>query len=485
MVDSLTMSTLPVRARGPRSPEDDAIFRARRRERRLRQEIAVRAAVCVLILAFNETFDIGASRAADPAIRTAAVLGLLLNVPYYFAARFGRGSRAQAYGRMLIDVALVTGGLYGAGGLAAAPYVAVYTIVPVYAGTVLSGTACGVATMAATLSYLLVVALQRGGALPATGVPGPQDWPVAAFNLFLLNVVGALTVILSEAYRQSRRRLGALYQELERAYDASSKLNAEIQRAARLHVLGEVVAGVAHEIGNALQSGVLALELARSKVAGAAPDALQELDRVDYACVTAMRIVRSVLQTARQTPEETVPVSLAEVARRTVELKGYDLRREGIIVQLDFPKAFPLVVGNPFRFQQVLLNLVTNAQDALRGGRHARVIAIVGSSEEGRATVEVQDSGPGIPEAILPRLFEPFYTTKPHGTGLGLAISADIVRGCGGEISARNRPEGGAVFRVTLPVARPVVGEVRALAPVPRSEAAIPASVPTGATPKR
>jgi C4-dicarboxylate-specific signal transduction histidine kinase len=330
-----------------------------------------------------------------------------------------------------------------------------------------------------------VVALQRGGALPATGVPGPQDWPVAAFNLFLLNVVGALTVILSEAYRQSRRRLGALYQELERAYDASSKLNAEIQRAARLHVLGEVVAGVAHEIGNALQGGVLALELARSKVAGAAPDALQELDRVDYACVTAMRIVRNVLQTARQTPEETVPVSLAEVARRTVELKGYDLRREGIIVQLDFPKAFPLVVGNPFRFQQVLLNLVTNAQDALRGGRHARVITIVGSSEEGRATVEVQDSGPGIPEAILPRLFEPFYTTKPHGTGLGLAISADIVRGCGGEISARNHPEGGAVFRVTLPVARPVVGEVRALAPVPRSEAAIPASVPTGATPRR
>ena len=478
------MSTLPVRARGPRSPEDDARFRAQRRERRLRQEIAVRAAVSILILAFNEAVDIGASAAADPAIRTAALFGLLLNLPYYLAARSGRRLRAQAYGRMLIDVALLTGGLYSAGGLAAAPYVAIYTIVPVYAGTVLSGTACGVASLAATLGYLLVVVLQRGGVLPSTGTPGPQDWTVAAFNLLLLNVVGALTAILSEAYRRSRRRLATLYQELERAYDESSKLNAEIQRAARLHVLGEVVAGVAHEIGNALQGGVLALEMARSKVAGAAPDAVRELDRIDYACATAMRIVRSVLETARQTSDEKALVSLAEVARRTIELKGYGLRREGIVVQLDFPRDFPLVVGNLFRLQQVLLNLVNNAQDALPAGSRARVIAIVGSSEEGRATVEVQDTGPGIPEAILPRLFKPFYTTKPHGTGLGLAISADIVRECGGEISARNRPEGGAVFRVTLPVARPapVIGDVPAVAPRPRSEAAILASPRTGSS---
>ncbi len=300
-----------------------------------------------------------------------------------------------------------------------------------------------------------------------------------AENVDRANLVGALTAILSNAYRQSRRRLGTLYQELERAYDAASRLNAEIQRAARLHVLGEVVAGVAHEIGNALQSGVLALELARSKAAGTAPDAVRELDRADYACATAMRIVRNVLQTARQNPEDRVPVSLADVARRTVELKGYDLRREGIVVQLDFPREFPLVVGNPFRFQQVLLNLVSNAQDAVRAGSRAKVIAIVGSSEEGRATVEVQDTGPGIPEAILPQLFEPFFTTKPHGTGLGLAISADIVRACGGEISARNRPEGGAVFRVTLPVARPapVIGDAPAVAPAPRSEATVPTGI--------
>ena len=443
----------PIRARGPRTPAEDAVFRARRRERRLREEIAVRAGVCLLFLLFHEALDIGTSPAADPVIRAAAILGLLLNAPYYLAARLGRHPRAQAYARMLIDVALLTAGLYAAGGLAAAPYVAVYTIVPVYAGTVLSGTACPVATAAAAAGYLAVVLLQRAGALAPTGIPGPTDAAEAAFNLMVLGVVGTLTAILSEAYRQSRKRLGALYQELERAYDESSKLNAEIQRSARLHVLGEVVAGVTHEIGNALQGGVLALELARAKAQEGATDLSRELDRADYACATAMRIVRNVLHTARQSVDEKVAVSLADVARRTVGLKGYDLRRAGIVVQLDFPRDFPLVLGNPFRLQQVLLNLVTNAQEVLLAGRGPRVIAIVGSSAEGRATVEVQDTGPGIPEEALTRIFEPFYTTKPQGTGLGLAISADIVRDGGGQLSARNRAEGGAAFRLTLPIA--------------------------------
>jgi hypothetical protein len=179
------MSTLPVR---PRPESRTTRASAPSAERRLRQEIAVRAGVSVLILAFNEVVDIGASTAADPAIR-AALLGLLLALPYYLAARSGWRVRAQAYGRMLVDVALLTGGLYGAGGLAAAPYVAVYAIVPVYAGTVLSGTACIVATMASTLTYLLVVALQRGRPADDRG-PRPQDWSVAGFNLLLLNLVG-------------------------------------------------------------------------------------------------------------------------------------------------------------------------------------------------------------------------------------------------------------------------------------------------------
>jgi signal transduction histidine kinase len=412
----------------------------------------VRAAVSVLILVFNELAGLG--EGPDPEIRTAALFGLGLNVPYYLAARWGRWLRVQAYARMLGDVILLTWGLYGGGGLAAAPYVSVYMIVPVYAGTVLSSRACLVATASATVGYLLVAFLQRAGTLPITAPLPPNAWTVAIFNLLVVNVVGGLTALLARAYRHNRRRLAALYQDLERAYDESSRLNAEIQRSARLHVLGEVLAGVAHEIGNALQSALLPIELVRQKAGAVVPDILRHLEHIEYGCTTAVGVVKNVLQTARQSSDEKVPVSLADMARRTVELKGYSLRRDGIAIQLDFPADFPPVVGQPFRLQQVLLNLVVNAQEALRGSPRSRTIRIVGSTTEGRAVVEVHDTGPGIPADALPRLFEPFYTTKTDGTGLGLAISTDIVRDLGGDLTARNAPDGGAIFRVSLPIAR-------------------------------
>lgn len=107
----------------------------------------------------------------------------------------------------------------------------------------------------------------------------------------------------------------------------------------------------------------------------------------------------------------------------------------------------------------ILLNLVTNAQQALQTHPHPRDIEIVGFREDGRAVLEVRDNGPGIPTDALPRPFEPFYTTKPEGTGLGLTISATIVRDHGGHLTADNRPGGGALFRVTLPAA-PVMSPV-------------------------
>ncbi|MBI2466381.1 MAG: hypothetical protein HYV62_00925 [Candidatus Rokubacteria bacterium] len=352
---------------------------------------------------------------------------------------------------MLVDVLLLTVGLYAAGGLAAASYVGVYTIVPVYAGIVLSSTACIVATVTATASYVAAALLQQGRWLPPTGVAPPNAWETAAFNLLILNVVGALTAVLANAYRYSRHRLAALYQELERAHDESLRLNTELQQTARLNVLGEVLSGVSHEIRNALQAVILPLNVIRQKLGEPAPDLRRHLDRVEHGANLAMRIITNVLQTARQSSTEKVAVSWAEVARRTVELKGYDLRRDGITMQLDFPRDFPLVVARPLQLQQVLLNLVTNAQDALRDGKRSKTIAIAGLTEPGRAVIEVRDTGPGIPPEAFPRLFEPLFTTKTHGTGLGLSISADIVRELGGQLTAANRADGGAVFRVSLP----------------------------------
>jgi C4-dicarboxylate-specific signal transduction histidine kinase len=110
-------------------------------------------------------------------------------------------------------------------------------------------------------------------------------------------------------------------------------------------------------------------------------------------------------------------------------------------------------VGVPFQLQQVVLNLVTNAQQALQNHPHPRDIELVGFQDGAQVVIEVRDNGPGISPAALPRLFEPFYTTKAAGTGLGLAISATIVQEHGGRLTADNRPDGGAVFRLTLPAA--------------------------------
>ena len=129
-------------------------------------------------------------------------------------ARMGPWPRLQAYGRMLLDIVLITVGLYSAGGLAAAPYLAVYALVPVYAGIIFSSAACLLATGAATACYVTLVMLQQAGWLGATRPPDPNDVAIAAFNLLIINVTGGLTALLALALRRSRRRLRATYREV-------------------------------------------------------------------------------------------------------------------------------------------------------------------------------------------------------------------------------------------------------------------------------
>lgn len=422
------------------------------RLRGIRQELAVRVVVSVLILAFNEIFGVGPNAPGDLSLRLLAIGNLVLNIPYYLIARTGWRPRVQAYVRMLVDVTFLTAGLYDAGGIAAAQDLSVYVIVPVYTALMFSSTASLVATGYATVSYLLVVAGQTLGWLPMSRPPLPNAGGIVAFNLLIVNVVGVMAAWLAERYRQSRREVRALYRELERAHDASLRLAGEIQRTARLYALGEVVAGITHEMRNVLMAATSHNHLLRRRLVNAEPETQRHAEQVEHSLANAARILNNVLETARQPSSERVRVVVPDVARRVVDLKGYDVRRDGIALRVTFPPTFPAVVAVPFQLEQVLLNLVSNAHEALRGMRDATIV-IAGVVDRGQAAIEVRDNGPGIPDEILPRIFEPFYTTKPDGTGLGLAISAGIVRDSGGELTAANRPGGGAVFRLTLPVA--------------------------------
>jgi signal transduction histidine kinase len=424
-----------------------------RRQRALAQEVIVRFAVVVVMMLFNELQTTGDH--TREVIRVTALIGLLFNAAYYVAGRTGRALRGQAYVRMSLDVAFLTAGLYAAGGLAAAPYVAVYATVPVYTGIVFSSRACIVVTLLATGSFLAVCGLQVGGVLRISR-PLPSDaWEIASFNLLILNIVGGLAAFLAEAYRRSRQRLATLHAELERAHDESLRLNRHIQRAARFEALSEVVAGVTHEMRNVLTGAFGHLYLLREKLTSPATrDLDHHVSQVERCCHDAMRIIQRTLEVARQPGPEREPVAIADVIARVVELKRYDLRRDDIALRVDVAEPVPTVVTSAFQVQQVLLNLVTNAQDELRRGSGRREIVIGLAAGTDGCLIEVADSGRGIPPEVLPRLFEPFFTTKDDGTGLGLAISAGIAEGLGGRLTAANRAEGGAIFRLALPVTR-------------------------------
>jgi signal transduction histidine kinase len=436
-------------------PPADPTFRpplsGERRRRRLRQEFAVRVTVTSLLLLFNEA--VAADHAMSSIIRLTAFIGLVLNVPYYVLIQTGVALRAQAYVRLLVDVTLITAGLYGAGGLGAAQYLGIYTVVPIYTAFVFSARAAVLATVYATGGYLAVVALQLAHLLPFTQQPLPEAWLIAAFNLLVINIVGSLAALLAEAYQISRQRLNKLYDELECAHDESLKLNAEIQGAARRFVLAEVVAGVTHEVRNALQGAFGHLWLARRTGRPLSPEAASHLDQAEQACESAMRIVRTTLDMARRPAPEREPVAPVDIVQRAAQLKAVELRRDGITLELQTPDALPTVLGSRHQLLQVLLNVIGNAQDELRETVGRRQITIGGRAADGRVILEVRDTGRGIAPNVLPHVFEPFYTTKLGGTGLGLAISAGIAEAYGGTLVAESCRDGGALFRLTLPAA--------------------------------
>src|SRR5439155_23647 len=234
---------------------DDPAERQFRRRLRLYQELTVRGGVALVIVAFQLVFPVEPPVTAR-CISLLALLGLFLNGPYFLAARSGRAFRAQAYVRMLVDVLLISVGLYFAGGLAAAHCLGIYLIVMIYAGITFSSRACLAATAAATGGYVAIVSLQHAGVLSAP-FELPNATMIAAFNLIVLNIAGALTAILSRALRQSRRRLRATYQELERFVEAIPDVIYVVDRTGRLTLWNQKLESVTGRAREALKGELL------------------------------------------------------------------------------------------------------------------------------------------------------------------------------------------------------------------------------------
>jgi two-component system NtrC family sensor kinase len=180
----------------------------------------------------------------------------------------------------------------------------------------------------------------------------------------------------------------------------------------------------------------------------------RDLERVQLDADRAAKIVRNLLAFVRRSALERSLVDLSELVRSTVALKAFDFQAASIELREEYETELPLVVASREEIRQVILNLISNAEHALRGVDHPGVIRLKTRSEGGFAFVEVSDNGPGIPSDMTGRVFEPFFTTKVvgQGTGLGLSISLGIAEAHGGGLTLLN-VDSGASFVLKLPIA--------------------------------
>jgi PAS domain S-box-containing protein len=234
------------------------------------------------------------------------------------------------------------------------------------------------------------------------------------------------------------------------------ELRKRLTQSEKLAALGQFVAGIAHELNNPLQGVLGHLELMR--VTGAFPKQLRrEVQTIYREADRAAKIVRNLLVFAGSRRLVRRSVSLNVVLQKVLSLRAPAHRAIGIEVVRHYDDKLPRVPSDPLLLHQVFLNMVMNAEHAIAATGHGGRIEIRTSVSPARDRIitTVRDTGTGIPEDTLSRIFEPFYTTKEvgKGTGLGLAITYGIVQEHGGQILAANHPEGGAVFTVELPTA--------------------------------
>ena len=255
-------------------------------------------------------------------------------------------------------------------------------------------------------------------------------------------------------YKPDGTRLGWL--EVYRDITGQRLIQSKLMQTEKMAALGQLVSGIAHELNNPLTSiqGYAQLLLGRRSASDRAGDAL----RISQEAERAGRIVKNLLLFSRETKSERRAVQLNEVIERTISLRAYELKLLNIEVELALDGSLPQTLADSARLQQVVLNLIVNAEQAIvaaRGEepRNGRILIRTRRLAGDRLAMEVSDDGPGIPPEIVMRIFDPFFTTKPPGvgTGLGLSIVYGIVQEHGGEVTVDSLPGRGTTLTVELP----------------------------------
>src|SRR6266852_938349 len=238
----------------------------------------------------------------------------------------------------------------------------------------------------------------------------------------------------------------------------------QLVQAAKLATLGELTTGVAHELNNPLNNIGLFVGNVIDQIQmgrGEERQLLHELHSTLQQVRKATEIISHLRTFGRAAPSSRQRLAIYEVVQRALSLLHEPLRAQQMAVVLDLSDDNPTVLGNPIQLEQVFINLLSNARDAMVDARR-RQISISGRTDSGLVELMFQDTGPGIPPGMEQRIFDPFFTTKDvgKGNGLGLSIAYGIIKEHGGTISVVSPPGEGATFLIHLPLASAAIDEL-------------------------
>ena len=229
----------------------------------------------------------------------------------------------------------------------------------------------------------------------------------------------------------------------------------QLIQAEKLSALGELIAGVAHELNSPLSTITLSSELALTIVAASEGRLRTQLERIGEATTHCQHIVKSLVSFARKQKPEPAFIDVNSLCDKALELVLGQLKVGNIDLEKRFDDRLPQTMADPHQLQQVFVNLATNAYQAMAGGSGRGTLLVETRAGDGVIQVGFHDDGPGIPKEHQRKIFDPFFTTKADGTGLGLSISYGIIKEHGGDISVRSAPGKGTTFLVEIPVTRP------------------------------
>jgi signal transduction histidine kinase/ActR/RegA family two-component response regulator len=285
-------------------------------------------------------------------------------------------------------------------------------------------------------------------------LPATRDDELGRLSI-AFNDMAAKVAERDRALREDKRQLEAALHSLVEAQNELARQRDALHQSEKLSAFGSLLAGVAHELNNPL--AVVVGRAFQLEEAATHPIDRERATQLRIAAERCARIVRTFLAMARRQEATRAPVRVEQVVRDALALLGYVLQTNDVQVMTEFDAALPPVHADADQLSQVLLNLITNAQQAMAqvSGPRQLTVRTHRSNDARQVIVDVVDTGPGVPADLAGRIFDPYFTTKPvgEGTGVGLAVSLGIVQAHGGTLALEPPAGGGAHFVVTLPAA--------------------------------